>query len=216
MTNFFKAPPPVRVKICGITSPEDAEVAVKTGADALGFNFFSGSKRFLDFEEARGWIAALRGKTDRVAVVVNPTLDELTQLRESGCFEAVQFHGDETPEFCAASGFPTWIRAVRLKDESAFEAALAYDTPFLLMDGWSADGFGGTGQRVDWDLVRKCSLAQPHKKIILAGGLTPANVRDAVRIVRPHGVDVASGVELEPRRKSEYLMRAFAQQAVSA
>jgi phosphoribosylanthranilate isomerase len=128
----------------------------------------------------------------------------------------VQFHGDETPEFCAAAGFPVWIRAVRLKDRATFEAALAYDTPYLLLDGCDGSSYGGTGHRVDWDLVRQCVVAQPDRKIVLAGGLTPSNVRDAVRIVRPHGVDVASGVELEPRKKSEYLMSAFVEQAVTA
>lgn len=216
MTRFFEATPPLRTKICGVTSLEDAKTAIKVGTDALGFNFFPGSKRAISLKESAPWISELDGRVDRVAVVVNPTAEEVAQLRDSGCFEAIQFHGDETPEFCAASGFKTWIRAVRLKDKSIFEEALAYDTPYLLLDGWSATSYGGTGHRVDWDLVRECVLAQPDRKIIVAGGLTPSNVRDAVRIVRPHGVDVASGVELEPRRKSEYLMQAFVEQAVSA
>ena len=216
MTRFFEATPPLRTKICGVTSLEDAEMAIKAGADALGFNFFPGSKRVVDLKECAAWIGKLAGQADRVAVVVNPTAEEVAGLRDSGCFEAIQFHGDETPEFCAAAGFQTWIRAVRLKDKSVFEAALAYDTPYLLLDGWSATDYGGTGNRVDWDLVRECVLSQPERKIIVAGGLTPSNVRDAVRIVRPHGVDVASGVELEPRKKSEYLMRAFVEQAASA
>lgn len=215
MTRFFEATPPVRTKICGVTSLEDAELAVKAGADALGFNFFPGSKRVIDLAESAAWIEKLAGQADRVAVVVNPTAEEVARLRDAGCFEAIQFHGDETPEFCAAAGFKTWIRAVRLKDKSMFDAALAYDTPYLLLDGWSATSYGGTGHRVDWDLVRECTLSQPDRKIIVAGGLTPSNVRDAVRIVRPHGVDVASGVELEPRKKSEYLMRTFVEQAAS-
>ncbi|CAN5678509.1 phosphoribosylanthranilate isomerase [soil metagenome] len=216
MTSFFKATPPLRTKICGITSLEDAELALKSGVDALGFNFFPGSKRVIDLEQSRSWIAQLQGKVDRVAVVVNPTMEEVSQLRDAGCFEAIQFHGDETPKFCVAAGFETWIRAVRLKDASMFAAALTYDTPYLLLDGWSATDYGGTGHRVDWDLVREFTLSQPDRKMILAGGLTPSNVRDAVRIVRPHGVDVASGVELEPRKKSEYLMRTFVEQAASA
>jgi len=216
MTRFFEVNPPLRTKICGVTSLEDAELAIKAGADALGFNFFRGSKRVVDLKECATWIEKLAGQVDRVAVVVNATTEEVASLRDSKCFEAIQFHGDEKPEFCAAAGFKTWIRAVRLKDKSVFEAALAYDTPHLLLDGWSETDYGGTGNRVDWNLVRACVLSQPERKIIVAGGLTPSNVRDAVRIVRPHGVDVASGVELEPRKKSEYLMRTFVEQAASA
>lgn len=214
--SFFEAPPPLRTKICGLTNLADAELAIQAGADALGFNFFPGSKRFIDFTEAQPWIASLAGKVDRVALVVNADEKEVTRLRDSGCFEAIQFHGDETPEFCAAAGFPTWIRAVRLKNRETFQEALAYDTPFLLLDGWDEKNYGGTGNRVNWDLVRECTLAAPDRKIIVAGGLNPSNVRDAVRISRPHGVDVASGVELEPHRKSEYLMHAFVEQARAA
>lgn len=216
MTSFFDAVPPLRTKICGLTNKDDAELAIKSGANALGFNFYKGSKRGLSLAEAHPWITALQGQVDRVAVVVNPTAEEVAQIKAAGCFEAIQFHGDETPEFCAAAGFPVWIRAVRLKDRAAFEAALAYDTPYLLVDGWDQASYGGTGHRVDWDLVRACAVAHPERKIIVAGGLNPSNVREAVRIVRPYGVDVASGVEFEPRKKSEYLMRAFVEQAVSA
>jgi len=214
--SFFEPGPPLRVKICGITNPADADTALAAGADALGFNFYEKSKRFLDFEEARPWITALAGRAIRIAVVVNPTAELLTDLRESGSFDAIQFHGDETPEFCAAAGFPCWMRAARVKDPAALAATLRYDTPHLLLDSWSATEYGGTGTRLNWDIVREFVLANPDRKIILAGGLTPNNVREAVRIARPHGVDVASGVELEPRRKNEYLVREFIQVARAA
>src|SRR5690606_29123044 len=114
------------------------ELAIANGADALGFNFFSGSKRFLDFASHRNWISALENDlVARVAVVVNPDEKLLTTLRDSGCFDAVQFHGDETPEFCAQAGFPLWMRAVRVKDEASLEEALQFDTPYLLLDAWS-------------------------------------------------------------------------------
>lgn len=214
--SFLEPGPPLRVKICGLTNPADADVALAAGADALGFNFYEKSKRYLDFEAARPWITALAGRTQRIAVVVNPTTEFLTILRESGCFDAIQFHGDETPEFCAAAGFPVWLRAARVKDAAALAATLRYDTPYLLLDSWSATEYGGTGTRLNWDSVREFVLANPDRKIILAGGLTPNNVREAVRIARPHGVDVASGVELEPRRKNEYLVREFIQVARAA
>lgn len=214
--SFFQPGPPLRAKICGITTEADARTAIACGADALGFNFFPGSKRFIDFEKCRGWISKLAGRVQRVAVVVDAAPGFLAGLRESGCFEAVQFHGDETPEFCAGAGFPVWMRATRVRDEKSFAAALQYGTPFLLLDAWAEDAHGGTGKRLNWDIVRDFVIANPARKVILAGGLTPHNVREAVRIVRPHAVDVASGVELDPRRKNEYLMREFIRVAKAA
>ena len=200
--SFLDTGNPMRVKICGITGPADAEMAVAAGADALGFNFYRGSKRGISFEESRAWIASLAGRAFRVAVVVNAEMDELRALRDSGCCEAVQFHGDETPEFCARAGFPAWIRAVRVKDRESLENALLYDTPYLLLDAWSETFYGGTGHRLDWDLVREFVVAQPARQVILAGGLGPENVREAIRIVHPHAVDSASGVESSPGRKA--------------
>ena len=123
--SFLDPGTPVRIKICGITSRADAEMSVDAGANAFGFNFYRGSKRCISFEESRAWIASLAGRASRVAVVVNAAIEEVHALRDSGCFEAVQFHGDETPEFCARAGFPAWIRAVRVRGQ-----ALAARTPF--------------------------------------------------------------------------------------
>jgi phosphoribosylanthranilate isomerase len=213
--SFFE-PGPLRVKICGISNPEDAAMAVDAGADALGFNFYPGSKRFIPFAENRDWIAALAGRVDRVAVVVNASSAELAELRDSGCFEAVQFHGDETPEDCAAARFGRWMRAVRVKDANSATHLASYATPFVLVDAWSATAYGGTGERLNWDLGRDLVLAHPDRHIVLAGGLTPTNVREAVRITRPFGVDVAGGVEADPRRKEEYLTREFVREAKKA
>jgi phosphoribosylanthranilate isomerase len=200
--NFLEPGNPVRIKICGITSSADAELAVAAGADALGFNFYPGSKRCILFEESRGWISSLSGRAFRVAVVVNAGIDELHTLRDSGCFEAVQFHGDETPEFCAGAGFPAWIRAVRVKSKDSLREALRYDTSYLLLDAWSVAAYGGTGRRLDWELMREFVAAQPAKHVILAGGLGPENIGEAIRIVEPHAVDAASGVESSPGRKA--------------
>lgn len=211
--NFLGPGDPVRVKICGITSATDAEMAIAAGADALGFNFYSGSKRRILFEESQDWISALEGRAFRVAVVVNSLRSELEALRDSGCFEAVQFHGDETPELCAHAGFPAWIRAVRVKDRQSLQEALRYDTRYLLLDAWLETAYGGTGARLDWDLVREFIAAQPARRVILAGGLRPDNVREAIQVARPHAVDVASGVERGPRRKSRVLVTDFIQRA---
>jgi phosphoribosylanthranilate isomerase len=207
--NFLEPGPPVRIKICGITTQEDASMAIAAGADALGFNFFRGSRRFISLEENRSWIASLVGQAFRVAVVVNATVDELTALRESGCFEAVQFHGTETPELCASIGFPAWIRALRVQGEHSFAQALQFATPNLLLDAWSDTSHGGTGRNIDWSAAARFVAAQPSKRLILAGGLTPENVGDAIRAVRPHAVDVASGVESSPGRKDIRRIRDF-------
>lgn len=207
--SFLTSGPSLRTKICGITSLADAEVAIAAGADALGFNFFPRSSRHITLKDTAAWISSLKGQTQRIAVVVNATSDEISALRDSGCFEAIQFHGDETPAFCAQSGFPHWIRAMRIKDQSSFAEALTYDTSHLLLDAFHPDAYGGTGQRLNWDIAREFVIAHPDRHVILAGGLTPHNVRDAVRIVRPHAVDVASGVEIDPRHKDEYLVREF-------
>ncbi len=215
MMSFF-SPGPVRVKICGITNAADADMAVDAGADALGFNFYPGSKRYLDFAENRDWIAALAGQVTRVAVVVNASPGELAVLRDSSCFEAVQFHGDEAPADCVGSGFPLWIRAVRVKDAGSAAAVETYPTPFVLLDAYSESEYGGTGRRLNWDLARELVLTHPDRHIILAGGLTPSTICDAVRIARPHAVDVAGGVEADPRRKDEYAVREFVRLARSA
>ena len=207
--NFLEAGGPVRIKICGITVKEDALMAIAAGADALGFNFFRGSKRYLPFTANQSWIASLAGQTFRVAVVVNAEKDELTRLGDSGCFEAVQFHGDETPQLCAGAGFPVWIRAVRVQSPQSLSHALQYETPHLLLDAWSADAYGGTGCHLDWDRAGEFVAAQPSRRVILAGGLDPENVREAIRTVRPHAVDTASGVESRPGRKDIHRVKAF-------
>ena len=208
--------PPLRTKICGVTNPADADMSVQAGADAIGLNFFSGSKRYIDFAKERAWIELLKGRVDRVAVVVNPTPDEVGRLVDSGCFEWIQFHGDETPEFCAEHGGPAWIKAIRVKSHLSFDSALHYESPYILFDAWTETGYGGTGARLNWDGIRDFVIENPERRVILAGGLTPHNVRDAVRIVRPHAVDVASGVELEPSRKNEYLVSEFIRVACGA
>jgi phosphoribosylanthranilate isomerase len=206
---FLEPGLPVRIKICGITAQDDAAMAITAGADALGFNFFRGSRRFISLEENRSWIASLAGKAFRVAVVVDATVEELTALRESRCFEAVQFHGTETPELCATIGFPVWIRAVRVQGEHSLAEALQFNTPNLLLDAWSDSTYGGTGRIVDWTSAARFVAAQPSRRLILAGGLNPANVGDAIRAVRPHAVDVASGVENSPGRKDIHRIRDF-------
>lgn len=205
----FLDPGATRVKICGITSAADARMCVEAGADALGFNFFPGSKRFVEPAAAIPWIKDLAGHTVRVAVVVNPDEALLRTIRDSDAFDVVQFHGDETPTECEWAGFSTWMKAIRVKDREDLERAKQYASHYALLDAWVEGAYGGTGTRLDWDVVRDFVTETPSLRIVLAGGLTPHNVRQAVRIVRPHAVDVAGGVEYAPGKKDEYLVKEF-------
>lgn len=204
------------VKICGITCAEDAQLATQFGASAIGVNFFEGSRRSTSPGEALPWLQAFEGSLDRIAVVVDASEEFLGVLREAGCFEAVQFHGSESPEFCKRAGFPRWIKAVRVRGEQDLESVLAYETPEILLDSYMEGAHGGTGKRLDWDLARDFIEDNRDRRVLVAGGLSPVNVRDAVRLMRPWGVDVASGVEKTPRSKDIYLVREFIRQAHSA
>ena len=209
------APGTGRVKICGITTEADARMCAEAGADALGFNFYEKSSRHLSLA-ALDWIQGLEGVADRVAVVVNASSELLETLIRSGCFEAIQFHGDETPEQCAGSRAPNWMKAIRAKDRATLESALQFETPHLLLDAWSPSAYGGTGETADWMMLRDFVSEFPEKKFVLAGGLTSQNVAEAIRAVRPAAVDVAGGVESSPGRKDSAKVRDFMLAARSA
>jgi phosphoribosylanthranilate isomerase len=178
------APRPA-VKICGITHPADAELALELGADALGLNFYRRSPRCLDLAQDIGWLRALPATTPRIAV---------------------QLHGDEDEAFCLAlaeSGVP-FIKALRLRDESVLAVTGRYHTAYLLLDTYQPGAYGGTGQTANWLLAARFAAGRrgPAQWTWLSGGLNPENVAAAIRQVRPDGVDVASGVEgaAGPRR----------------
>lgn len=209
----------VRVKICGITNQADAEAAIELGADALGFNLFPGSKRFLDLREAAGWIGALPPYVTRVAVMVNPTLAEAADAAER--FDSVQLHGHEDAEFCAAFArlsARSFVKALAVRDAASLEDAERFHTTHILLDAFSPGAFGGTGRRIDLDVAARFTAAHTHLRVILSGGLTPESVAEAVRRVRPHAVDVASGVEREgdARKKDFGKMREFIRAAREA
>lgn len=201
----------VRVKVCGITNEMDAKMCISAGADALGFNFYSKSQRYLDPDRALDWIQKLDGRIDRVAVVVNPDECLLDKLRNAECFEMIQFHGDENPAFCEAARFANWIKAIRVRDENSIHEAFAYHTPNLLFDSWVSGEYGGTGRHFDWEIARDLAASNDDRRLILAGGLTVRNVREAVNIVHPFAVDVAGGVEESPGKKEARLVRDFIQ-----
>jgi len=198
------------VKICGITNRDDAVEAIRLGADALGFNLWSGSKRYLPFEENADWIAGLPGQIERVAVVVNAPLSEARRIAQHPAFHSIQFHGNEDPDYLAEfaqSGHP-FTMALRLGENRSLKIE-GSSSHRLLIDAAVPGEFGGTGVMLDLDLAARFVQERPESKIILAGGLTPENVRMAIERVRPFGVDVASGVEKTPRQKDWEKLEAF-------
>lgn len=192
------------IKICGLTNPGDAEHAVRAGADALGLNFVHGSKRRITVEQARPIVEAVRGSTELVAVVCNPTDLEVKELREVG-MEWLQLHGEE-PAARVARLLPRAFKAVAIEDAADARRAGSFPGERLLVDTKVSGASGGTGKVFDWQLVTDLAKS---RQLVLAGGLTPKNVAAAVRVLAPWGVDTASGVELVPGVKDPELVTAF-------
>lgn len=199
----------VRVKICGITNPQDAEAAIDAGADALGFNGFPGSKRFLDLATAAPWMAALPPFVTRVAVLVNPTPAEAETVLALPGVDRLQFHGDESPEFCERFARRGFIKALAARDRASLLQAGRYGTSAILIDAFVPGAYGGTGSLIDLELAAGFVRENPGLRVILSGGLTSENVASAIRAVRPHAVDVASGVESHSCKKDPSRMRDF-------
>jgi phosphoribosylanthranilate isomerase len=201
----------LRVKICGITNLEDAKASIAAGADALGFNCYVKSKRYVDLAAAGEWIARLPDHISRVAVVVDPTFAEAKAIATLPFISALQLHGRETPDFCrrlAAEGVRL-SKALPATDAASLRDAALYSTQTIVLDSATADAFGGTGLTFDWRIAARFVEMHPASHVILAGGLTPENVSEAVAIARPYAVDVTSGVEASPGRKDYLLLRSF-------
>ena len=195
-----------RIKICGISNVEDALVAVDAGADALGFMFHEPSPRNISITAAAEIIRQLPPFVTKVGVFVNAA-EKVIRLVMTECgLDALQFHGDETPQFCRNFAAPV-IKAFRMQNADSLNSLPRYETAAWLLDSYVADRHGGTGARFNWDLA---VLAKKFgRSIILAGGLTPENVATAVHQVGPYGVDVSSGVESAPGKKDANKVRAF-------
>ena len=202
------------VKICGVTTVADALGAVEAGADAVGLNLIPSSRRCLGLETAAAIAAAIRGRTRRIGVVANVPAAELVRLGAQCDIDLWQLTGEESPEQVRAC-LPRAFKAARIGGAGDVARAASYPGEFILVDAKLEGQLGGTGHRFDWGLVTE--LAR-ERRLILAGGLTPENVAEAVTRVRPWGVDVASGVELpgDPRRKDAELMRRFVAAARAA
>jgi phosphoribosylanthranilate isomerase len=199
-----------KIKFCGITSFADAQLAVDADAWAIGLNFWPGSERRCDAAVATEIAAALRRRVEVVGVFVNPTLDYLVRTADAVGLTAVQLHGDEGPSFCAEAGRRTGcrlIKAARIRSGADIQALMAFHTDYHLLDSHVDGRRGGSGETFEWELARAHRGSVP---VILSGGLRPDNVADAIAIVKPFAVDVASGVELEPGRKDPAKLEAFA------
>ena len=197
----------VRVKICGLTNAADAIAAAEAGADALGFMFFAGSKRNLSFANAAAIIRELPASVAKVGVFVNAPADEIRRAVDETGIDALQLHGEETPEFCAQFAPLRVVKAFRLRDRDSLRDCQRYPAHAWLLDSFVDGAHGGTGVTADWNLVAEA--VELHQQVILAGGLRVETVADAVRRVRPFGVDVSSGVESAPGKKDHEKIRAF-------
>lgn len=202
------------VKVCGVTNVEDALSALEAGADMLGFNFYARSPRYVSPAEARRIVEQLPDNVSCVGVFVNePAPADVERIAREAGLDAVQFHGDELPAYCRSLRGLTTIKALRVGADFKVESAVAYDTDAVLLDAYVHGARGGTGHTFDWTLASH--TRERVSRLFLAGGLNPDNVAAAVTAVHPYAVDVCSGVETSPGRKSPQLMRRFVEQVRS-
>lgn len=202
----------VRFKFCGIRRIEDAEFAAELGAWAIGINLWRGSSRYCDLDTAAAISAAVRRRVEVAGVFVNPTLDEVAEAAMNIPLSIVQLHGDEGPAFCREVARRTGcrvIKALHVQSSADVQAAEAYRVDFHLLDTFVPGMQGGTGESFDWEIA---AARRSEVPVILAGGLTPENVGEAIAVVRPDIVDVAGGIESAPGVKDPILMQAFAEQ----
>lgn len=198
----------VKIKICGITNLADGQAAIEAGADALGFVFYEKSPRSVTMEAAAEIIRQLPPLIMRVGVFVNASPDFVVRAARECDLTLLQFHGEEPPEYCRQFGLMS-MKALRVRDESSLQTLLDYATDAWLLDAYSPDSIGGTGHTFNWELATQAQ--RWGRPIFLAGGLTPENVAEGIRRVRPFGVDVSSGVEASPGKKDHAKVRAFIQ-----
>lgn len=203
----------IRVKICGLTTLEDALAAAEAGADALGFVLYKESPRCISVAEAQGIIRRLPPFVTTVGLFVNQPTQWVRIMAERCGVDILQFQGDESAAYCEAFGQRA-IKAIRVKDRESLADMSEYAVRAFVLDAYREGEYGGTGQTFDWDLA---VAAKSHGRIILAGGLTPENVAEAVARVRPFGVDVSTGVEGSVKGVKDHgKIRAFIQAAKGA
>jgi phosphoribosylanthranilate isomerase len=203
----------VAVKICGITDAHQAKMVEEAGADAIGVVLYENSSRYVDLEGAIEIKQAVSGSMLCIALVVNAAPEFIYQIIERLAPDLIQFHGDESPEFCNQFGYP-YIRAIRMHENLTISSEVERYQPSggFLFDAWHADQYGGTGEKFDWQRLPKVR----DFRLILAGGLSPDNVAVAIRTVAPDMVDVSGGVESAAGIKDQHKVAAFIDNAKNA
>ncbi len=202
-----------RVKICGITRQQDALTAVEHGVDALGFVFYPPSPRSVSIQQAAAIRRELPPFVTTVALFVNADAQSIREVVEATAIDLIQFHGNECPAYCAQHARP-WMRAIRMKEDTDLDK-MATDfaaASGLLLDAYRAGVPGGTGETFDWQRIPRSHA----NRIVLAGGLSPGNIAQAIRQVRPYGVDVSGGVEVEKGIKDSEKIARFMHQVRAA
>jgi phosphoribosylanthranilate isomerase len=203
----------VFTKVCGITNPGDARVAADAGADAIGL-IFAESPRRVDIEEARKISIALPDGVLKVGVFVDVDPEEVLRIAREVGLDLAQLHGDEAPETVAAirgAGLPV-MKALRVRNAEALADIQSYEADLFMLDAWSARVRGGTGETFDWGLAKS---VKGRGNIVVSGGLTPENVREAIEFFEPYGVDASSSLEEKPGKKSGERLRRFVRAAKS-
>jgi phosphoribosylanthranilate isomerase len=197
----------VKVKVCGITNPGDARVAADAGADAIGL-VFAESPRKVSVEQAREIAAALPEGIPKVGVFVDEEPEEVLRIAREVGLDYAQLHGDERPEAVAEihGGGVGVIKVLRVRDEGSLEAMERYDADLFMLDAYSEKARGGTGTRFDWGLAK---AVRGYANILVSGGLSPENVREAIEFFEPYGVDASSSLEDRPGKKNGELVRRF-------
>lgn len=206
----------IKVKICGLRRPGDVEVCVAAGADMIGLNLWPGSKRHITFEKAREWLPDFESQIARVAVLVRPEWEFVVRIVQSGCFDWVQLHGEEPPEFVnqvVGLGLPV-IYAIKTEEKKLNpNLADAVTCQHFLLDSAVGNYFGGTGHRIAEKSLIEALTCYQLKSLFIAGGLRPSNVGQVARLPGVDGVDTAGGVEVSPGIKSSPAIHAFVEAA---
>ncbi len=213
-----------QVKICGITTVEDARLVAGAGVDAVGLNFCTASSRWIDLDRAREIVEVLPAEMIKVGLFVNAPAEEMAAVHDELGLDLLQLHGDEPPEVLAELGGRPVMRAFRLTDEGLWPMVeylnacrgMGCMPRLVLVDAYCPNQYGGTGRTVDWKVAAACRAALEDVPMVLAGGLTPENVADAIRTVQPAAVDTASGVESCPGRKNARRVEQFVDAARGA
>ena len=203
------------IKICGVTQSKDAEYVAELGVDAIGLIFYSKSSRAVSAKLLPRILGDVAGSISVVALFVDPSKDEVNEVLDSGLVDLIQFHGNESEEFCSSFN-KCYMKAIQVRNKSlSLKAVEKYSSAkYLLLDTYSEKVPGGTGKIFDWSIARDI-IVETDRPIVLAGGLTPINVEHAISSVKPFGVDVSSGVELSAGKKDMSKLRMFVQGARS-